>query len=87
MSPELLIGQDCSDASEQSKILFKDPESFVTRINEILQNKNQVLGDEVIMTDGTILERDFIPIAIGPKYQGHLWTYKNVTLKKSIVKV
>ena len=86
VSPELLIGQDCSDASEQSKILFKDPESFVTRINEILQNKNQVLGDEVIMTDGTILERDFIPIAIGPKYQGHLWTYKNVTLKKQYSK-
>ncbi|AOR27920.1 histidine kinase [Formosa sp. Hel1_33_131] len=82
VSPELLIGEDCSNASEQSKVLFKDPEQFVTRINEILKNKKQVLADEVIMTDGTILERDFIPIVIGPKYQGHLWAYRNVTLKR-----
>lgn len=82
VSPELLIGQDCSNASEQSKVLFKDPERFVSRINEILRNKKQVLADEVIMTDGTILERDFIPIVIGSKYQGHLWAYRDVTLKR-----
>ena len=82
VSPELLIGQDCSNASEQSKVLFKDPEYFVIRIDEILKNKKQVLADEVIMADGTILERDFIPILIGPKYQGHLWAYRDVTLKR-----
>ena len=82
VSPELLIGQDCSNASEQSKVLFKDQEHFVSRIDEILRNKKQVLADEVIMTDGTILERDFIPIVIGSKYQGHLWAYRDITLKR-----
>ena len=82
VSPELLIGQDCSNASEQSRVLFKDPERFVSKIDEILKNKKQVLADEVIMTDGTILERDFIPIVIGSKYQGHLWAYRDVTLKR-----
>lgn len=82
VSPELLKGQDCSNASEQSKGLFKDPESFINRINEILKNKEQVLGDELLMIDGTILERDFIPILKGNEYKGHLWTYKNVTLRR-----
>jgi PAS domain S-box-containing protein len=82
VSPELLKGQDCTSASEKSKGLFKDPENFVSRIDEILLNKTQVLGDELIMTDGTILERDFVPILKGDEYQGHLWTYRDVTLKR-----
>lgn len=80
--PELLKGQDCSNASEQSKDLFKDPENFIHRINDILKNKQQVLGDELIMTNGTILERDFVPVLKGDEYQGHLWTYRDVTLKR-----
>jgi|TARA_B110000971_G_C19852663_1_gene427885 PAS domain-containing protein len=34
------------------------------------------------MTDGTILERDFIPILIGTSYKGHLWAYRDITLKR-----
>lgn len=82
ITPDLLIGQDCSDAANQSKHLFKNPEDFVSRLTEILNNKEQVLGDELIMTDGSILERDFIPILKDNEYKGHLWTYKNVTLRR-----
>ncbi|WP_435415297.1 PAS domain-containing sensor histidine kinase [Polaribacter aestuariivivens] len=82
VSPEMLVGQDCTNAANNSKHLFKDPDTFVSRINEILQNKQQVLGDELTMLDGTILERDFIPILKGNKYTGHLWSYKNVTLRR-----
>ena len=80
--PSSLIGEDCSNASEQSKGLFKDPAGFVKRIDVLLQNKKEVLDDELIMADGTILERDFIPILIGTSYRGHLWAYRDVTLKR-----
>tara|TARA_B110000090_G_scaffold194921_1_gene230523 strand:+ start:1144 stop:3123 length:1980 start_codon:yes stop_codon:yes gene_type:complete len=82
VSPNSLVGKDCSNASEEIKGLFKHPENFVERIDELLQNKKQVLGDELTMNDGTILERDFIPILIGTSYQGHLWAYRDVTLKR-----
>ncbi|WP_299060853.1 PAS domain-containing sensor histidine kinase [uncultured Polaribacter sp.] len=82
VSPKLLIGQDSTNAAEESKHLFKDPTSFVNRINEILKNKQQVLGDELTLIDGTILERDFIPILENGRYTGHLWSYKNVTLRR-----
>lgn len=82
VSPNLMIGQDCSNAAEQSKELFKKPEDFVNKLSEILQKKEKVLADELVMKNGTILERDFIPIVSDMKYKGHLWTYKDVTLKK-----
>jgi len=82
VSPDLMIGRDCSNAAEQSKELFKKPEDFVNKLSEILQKKEKVLADELVMKNGTILERDFIPIVSDIKYKGHLWTYKDVTLKK-----
>lgn len=82
VSPDLMIGQDCSNAAEQSKELFKKPEDFINKLSEILKKKEKVLADELVMKNGTILERDFIPIVSDMKYKGHLWTYKDVTLKK-----
>lgn len=81
-SPDLVIGKDCTIAINESVKLFKNPKKFISRILFILLKKQQVLGDEVVMLDGTILERDYIPILDGKKYKGHLWTYKDITLRK-----
>jgi PAS domain S-box-containing protein len=82
MSPDFLKGQDCSNAAEESKNLFLNPDGFITRISEILQNKKQVIGDELTMKNGVILERDFTPILKKNEYKGHLWTYRNITLSR-----
>ena len=80
--PEELKGADCNDAAENSKILFKSPDAFVKRINQILKYKKEVLGDELETTDGKIFERDYVPIYDNETYKGHLWTYKDVTLRR-----
>ncbi|WP_027076241.1 PAS domain S-box protein [Maribacter antarcticus] len=82
ISPNLLKGEDCSSAANDSKSLFKHPEEFTSRVTSILEIKQQVLGDELSMVDGKILERDFIPILKGEQYKGNLWTYKDITLRK-----
>ncbi|NNE43130.1 MAG: PAS domain S-box protein, partial [Gemmatimonadetes bacterium] len=38
-----------------------------------------VLGDEVLLADGRILERDYIPVRDGDDFLGHLWQYRDVT--------
>lgn len=81
-SPEALIGMDCSDAAKQNRMFFKKPELFVTRIDDILKQKKQVLGDELEMVNGNILLRDYIPIYKNNIYKGHLWSYKDVTLRR-----
>ncbi len=81
--PEMLKGADCSNAAEESKGHFADPEGFVKRIDEILKSRELVLSDELKMKDGRFLERDYIPIYSDGKYKGHLWTYTDVTLRKN----
>ncbi|KAB8155646.1 PAS domain S-box protein [Kordia sp. TARA_039_SRF] len=82
VEPQFLTGQDCSQAAEESKKLFKEPEAFIKIINQILHEKKQVIGKELVMADGTILELDFIPILKGKTYKGHLWTYRDITLNR-----
>ncbi|QBA63825.1 PAS domain-containing sensor histidine kinase [Muriicola soli] len=86
VSPDQLKGADCSNAAEDSKHHFTDPEGFVKRIEKILKSKKLVLSDELEMKDGRILERDYIPIFSDGKYKGHLWTYQDVTLRKNYKK-
>uniref|UniRef100_B8HXU9 histidine kinase n=1 Tax=Cyanothece sp. (strain PCC 7425 / ATCC 29141) TaxID=395961 RepID=B8HXU9_CYAP4 len=81
--PQVLIGADCSQAAEQNKHLFVDPEIFVKRIDQILTQQQVVVGEELQMRDGRTLERDYIPI-LSPehRYQGHLWQYRDISLRK-----
>lgn len=80
--PEHLIGADCSGSAEASMGLMKDPECFVKRIAEILEKKEAVYNEEVYFADGSVHERDYVPIFIKDKYKGHLWEYRDVTRKK-----
>ncbi|MBU2938168.1 PAS domain S-box protein [Lacinutrix sp. C3R15] len=81
--PSDLIGMDCKAASEKNKVLFKNPESFLQRIRAIDAAKKVVIGDDLEMVDGKILERNYIPIIIGGSNKGYLWTFKDVTLNRT----
>lgn len=81
--PEMMKGFDCSTAAEETKHLFKCPEKFVSRINEILTNKEKVEAEELELVDGRILERTFTPIFRGNQYKGHLWSYEDITINKN----
>ncbi|WP_298884097.1 PAS domain S-box protein [uncultured Polaribacter sp.] len=81
--PHDLIGMDCGVASEMNKVKFKNPDSFVKRMNEIVENKIAVFGDQLEMVDGKILERNYTPIIVEGKINGFLWTFRDVTLEKN----
>ncbi|MDO6470649.1 PAS domain S-box protein [Maribacter sp. 1_MG-2023] len=82
-SPKKIIGVDCAESEEEYKKYFKNPKSFVSRIEEILAKKETVLADELEMIDGRILARDFIPIDNDGDYKGHLWAYQDITISKN----
>lgn len=79
LNPDLLIGADCTQAAEQSKHLFKDPEKFVADINLILKDRKEVLDNILETVDGKFYKRDYIPIFTNNEYKGHLWRYSDVT--------
>ena len=83
VQPDLLIGMNCEEAAEASKTMFKDPVSFINDINHTLANRQIVTGLELQMSNGTSLERDFIPIEdLGKKNFGILWIYRDITKRK-----
>ena len=81
-SPQDLLGMDCKMASEQNKVLFKESSSFVERMDEIVAKREPIFGEQLEMVDGIILERNYIPIFIGGKIKGYLWTFRDITLEK-----
>ncbi len=81
--PERLKGFDCTKAMESSKDLFRYPEEFIERVNKIVEEKKLVLGDILEMADGRILQRDYIPVFKNDLYNGHLWTYMDITISKN----
>lgn len=82
-TPEQMIGYDCASASEQSKYLMRDPAGFIHRIDEVLNIGDIVLNDELYLTDGRVLERDYIPIRQNSTLLGHLWQYRDITTRKA----
>jgi PAS domain S-box-containing protein len=81
--PHELFGMDCKLASEQNKLLFKDPSSFIERMDEVIEGQIAVFGDQLEMIDGTILERNYTPIIVAGKMNGYLWTFRDITLEKN----
>lgn len=81
--PESLIGKDCVNLLKEAKEYFEQPEKLESRINKLIKDKKVILGDELRLKDGRILERDYVPISQDREYKGHLWTYRDVTLSRN----
>ena len=79
VTPEKMIGVDCSQSAEQSKDFFKNPDCFVKRINELLKHKVKTEKEILETTSNQILERNYYPIFIKNKYKGHFWSYKDIS--------
>ena len=74
-----IVGSDANEARKQAKMLFEDPEAFLSGIATILEQRMPVYNERLTMCDGRILERDYVPIFIEEKYRGHLWKFNDVT--------
>jgi PAS domain S-box-containing protein len=80
--PQALIGADCSQTAENTKGLFAEPERFVPRVDQILEERCIVVAEEIPLANGQIYERDYVPIIVGEDYRGHLWQYRDITERK-----
>ncbi|MCX6300182.1 MAG: ATP-binding protein [Bacteroidetes bacterium] len=82
VSPNKLIGIDCSNVAQSAKKLFKDPERFVNRINQVYLNKENIVNEEVFFKDGRVVYMDYT-IIDDVTGKGHMWTYKNMSILKT----
>lgn len=80
--PAALFGADCEMAAQESAQLMKDPDGFLLQVHKILHEKIIVLNDEIEFADGSVYERDYIPIMQKDQLLGHLWQYRDITIRK-----
>ena len=81
-TPEVMVGIDCRDQDRRSAAFCSDPEGYVVRILNNLQNRVAALGEECIMHDGKVFERDTLPILVEGRYTGLLRVYHDVTTRR-----
>jgi len=80
--PEALVGADCRNAASAAAKLFVDPTALTDRVVEILEAGEKVSAETLHLTDGRIVERDYVPVPIGGDRVGHLWKYRDVTAQR-----
>jgi PAS domain S-box-containing protein len=89
VQPHEMIGVNCLDSLQQSLALFKNAEKVKNDIFSMIGKQEPLIGQEVVLKDGRILERDYVPIIIENTFKGQLWSYTDVTqnrqLQKSLV--
>jgi PAS domain S-box-containing protein len=75
----VLVDSEAQDLLAECRPLLQDAEAFDRRQAELLAQRTPDLGEEIRLTDGRILSRDFVPIVVGEDYLGHLWQYHDIT--------
>ncbi|MBD2296090.1 response regulator [Anabaena sphaerica FACHB-251] len=79
--PEDWIGVNGTKFTAEKKELFAEPENFLEQVSRI-KSDGRVVVDELMIADGRILERYYIPIFPEENYCGHLWKYRDITERK-----
>ncbi|MEF8914674.1 PAS domain S-box protein [Natronomonas sp.] len=80
-TPDDFIGANCEHVAEQVSDMFADPDAFVERINELVDERVATTDEELTLRDGRTFTRSHVPVEL-PDRSGHLWMYRDVTEQK-----
>lgn len=73
-----LMGRDCAEVAEEVKHKFDDEEEFTNDIEHILKNKDEPYQDELVMSNGKVIERTYVPYST-PNGKANMWITYDVT--------
>ncbi len=81
--PADLIGLTPNQLMGKIKNAYLHPEEAIKRIQEIIDRRQPVIGEETTLHGGRTCLRDFIPINIDGKSLGRLWHHTDITERKN----
>ena len=79
LTPQQMVGVACAAALEQIAHIFRHPGQVIEDVRNLIAEKILVTDEQVELTDGRILQRDYIPIYHEAQYMGNLWKYRDIT--------
>ncbi len=79
--PEELKGIVCADLVAEIAQLIDDPGAYIEENNSLLAKGQLKRSERISLKDERVLERDYIPMKSNSGFGGHLWVYRDVTLR------
>lgn len=80
--PSCLIGSGIDEILAKTLPMYADPAGEQARIRELVARRERVLEEEILLRDGRVLLRDFIPVSIDGSQSGRLWQHRDVTERR-----
>ena len=78
-----VVGKTIWDRLEFSKIHYRNPEKFLSRVKEIVAKREIVLDELLETRDGRVFLRDYLPMFNDQnKFVGEIWHFKDATEQK-----
>ena len=81
-SPADLLNLSGNEMIERIRLSYLYPDAAVARIRELVSLGQPVRGEDVGMSGERTFLRDYIPIRLGEKQSGRLWTHIDITERK-----
>jgi PAS domain S-box-containing protein len=75
----VLVESETRDLLKECLSLLVDRAGFLARIEALGGAQLPSQGEEFELRDGRIMAMDFVPIAVGEEYLGHLWQFHDIT--------
>src|SRR3954469_23729960 len=79
--PERLRG---TAAGAAVAALYGDTAQLRRRTEAAVERGRPLRGEEVALSDGRVVERDYVPITLDDSTLGHLWVFRDVTAQAEI---
>jgi signal transduction histidine kinase len=83
------IPQDLMDSGDDDRLIafvldqLVDPDTFIAKIRELYNRLDSESYDELLFKDGRVFERYSQPQRIGGELVGRVWSFRDVTEKRS----
>ena len=79
--PNEAVGRDCARMAADLADRFVE-DDFDDRVQQVVDERDPVDGEELHLEDGRVLERSYRPVDL-PDGDGHVWLYRDVTAVKT----
>jgi PAS domain S-box-containing protein len=80
--PEQLSGRPMTSLTPDFYRRFGDPTAIrasTEHVQQLIRGRQPAIGERIVLHDGRVLERDFIPVVVAGVYRGHLWLFRDIS--------
>ena len=84
MSADDFMSVSSETVVRTAKSIFADEDYFIDRKDSVIEEREVVLNEELVLKDGRVFERDYYPVFNEGTYLGHAWVYRDISDRKDL---